>query len=243
MTDEPTETVLQFAFNQDHFSFPIAGWENMQLHEILHEVKHALKLSDSLKLQARLEPGKPFLDESLLLSNVLEMLDCSDVNYLEICIDNLSQIANVLPAVVHSAKKVRSEADWEAKRPPDGKLNFDFHSSFSREVYHWEDKYVVLPSLMLKQFQDHLKNDFMERWLNRLCGSVLGAAITIFVTLQNSGLSDVFRTALWTALFFCVFCIIAFGLIEAFGRPKDIRSLSTLIDSLLKRGDHAERSK
>lgn len=242
MTDEPTENVLDFAFNHNHYSFPTAGWENKPLHDFLQAVKGFLNLSASLKLQAR-EPGRTFLDESLMLANVLEMLERDDLNYLEICIDNLSEFSNAPREVVIAEKKVRSADAWEVNRPPDGKLNFAFSSSFEREVYHWEDKYVVLPSLMLKQFQDHLKNDFMARWLNRLCGSVLGAAITIFVTLQNSSLTDVFRTALWTALFFCVFCIVAFGLIEAFGRPKDIRSLATLIDSLLKRGDHAERSK
>ena len=232
------ESILEFTFNYNHYSFASTGMQDSPLREILQELKKPLNLAESVKLKARLEPASPFLDESLKLSEVLGSIELAGTNYLEVCIDNLNQLSSDTPTAVRAAKNIVL-----ARREPDGQLNFDINTSFSRDVYHWEDKYVVIPALMLKQFRDHLKNDFMARWINRLCGTVLGAGLTIFVTLQNSDISDLFRSSLVTALFFCVFCVIAFGLIEALGRPKDRRSFETLIDSLLKGEEHRERSK
>jgi hypothetical protein len=232
MEDE-ADSILEFAFNNNYYSFAGTGMEDEALHEVLRQIKVALNLSESVALAVRTEPGRPFLDETLKLSEVLRMLADSASSNLEICID-LSPFASERAVTKGKAKSKGPQTNWDPKRQPDGSINLQIESTFQRDLIHYENTYVLLPALMLRQFQGHLKSDSMARWINRLCGSVLGASITIVVALQNTGIHEIFRSNLKLALFFCLFCTIAFGLLEVFGRPKDRRSLEALIDSLLK---------
>jgi hypothetical protein len=228
------QPVLEFIFNNYHYSLLCTGWEDESLQEILKHIRVALNLPATLELKARIESAQTFLPQAIKLSEIFPLL--CDNGRLEICIDNLSEY----PAAnaKSSAKSVRAYSNNQSQNQYGGRIVGHLEGQFESEIIHRKEKYFVMPYQTLRSLQDHLKNDFVGVWINRLCGTVLGAAITIFITLQNNSISEMFRSNLKTALFFCLFLLFILTVLERFGRPKDRRSLESLINGLVKEDDH-----
>lgn len=235
---ERADPTLLFTFNSFEYSLPCKGLENKTLREALDHVRSVLNLPPLVALDARIQSSTVFLDQKTGMAEVLSRLGGD--KHLELSINNIGGLPGAKdPKDTRVADAADLASGGEETRTASelqvGEVRTYINIEAPDTVYRPKPEgKVLIDRYLLPMLHDHLKNDLRATWVNRICGALLGASITIGVTLSNSSLPEMFRSNLRVAFFFCVIFLLALAVIEKFSRPKQGKSLENMIGNLMK---------
>lgn len=228
------ESVLIMHFNGCQIDLPYKSQENKNLRDALVHVRRIMNVPSWMILSARDPENTGFLNEEIQLSEVAQKLEGD--KYLEISIE-FSASSEPFSKDIRTAVGASFTRQFEDRTDPDETRPT---ISLEEKIYPFgPDGVVVIRRNMLPILRDHLRYDHASVWINRICGALLGASITIGLTLFNDSLSEMFRSNLKLALLFCAAFLLALAGIEKYGRSGRSDSLETLIDNSVK-GEHSE---